>query len=399
MRHPHLGAAAASAAAEPIRQATVHRNPKAHLLGEWRPKDHSIAVLTARESGGASVQTHEILHAHLHRLGLEPDQKQILQLMRSLTKMVHPGIGYLIIQCVMDACVQDQAKKLDLPMLEQDGEELPADSDGAILSAARFTRDPQSNRERAGREIGTRLTWILLRGKISRRRWKRGFNRACRELAELLARGTDELKKGTDKLAAILEIMANGRVWLDPEIVKYPYPVAVKGGMRLPSFVGKAGSMFRLVTDGKIFSRPRERFGSAVIDASYSVSWTEEELRSLLELEGIETIAIYGLRNPYGYRLHVIAEKGYRVADKMLHTLLLHQGHGNCALEKGIAAWFSRQPGPRTWITDGQWWTGDSAEEAMKGHVGCELTREEVKTILVSCGAVMKDKSTALKGV
>jgi hypothetical protein len=105
-------------------------------------------------------------------------------------------------------------------------------------------------------------------------------------------------------------------------------------------------NIHRLLIDGKCFSK-KKRLPSAtmLIDASGSMSWSDEQLRAIIEAVPATTIATYSGDGFQG-ELWIIAKDGKWVPDTK------SPGGGN-DVDLPAIEWLATQPGPRIWVTDG----------------------------------------------
>lgn len=103
--------------------------------------------------------------------------------------------------------------------------------------------------------------------------------------------------------------------------------------------------------DGTIFAAKGQKLGgcTVLIDASGSMSLSQEDILQIMKLMPAATIASYCGESVQG-ELRILAKKGRRVADRDMRN---YDWGGNC-VDGPALDWLAKQPGPRYWVSDGQ---------------------------------------------
>jgi hypothetical protein len=113
---------------------------------------------------------------------------------------------------------------------------------------------------------------------------------------------------------------------------------------------------YRLTIDNKIFTRKRKLVGGTVlVDASGSMSFTDDDLAELISVAPGARVAVYAGKRTSG-RLVIVADKGrMATSDAIAKAMRNADGeimYGN-VVDGPALRWLARQPGPRTWVSDG----------------------------------------------
>lgn len=146
--------------------------------------------------------------------------------------------------------------------------------------------------------------------------------------------------------------------WGELRVVKCQMPVYSKGRLgkkRIATNMGRRPRrIHRMLTDPakRVFDRTTRGVGGMVIiDASGSMSFTEEQISQILENAPGATVAIYSDRNrPNLPNMWVVAEKGRMVSE------LPEYGWGNGVDYPAIVWGVKNRPNPKSplvWVTDG----------------------------------------------
>jgi hypothetical protein len=107
--------------------------------------------------------------------------------------------------------------------------------------------------------------------------------------------------------------------------------------------------MHRMCMDQKVFVQLRRQAGGTLLlDCSGSMGFSEEEIREVVDLLPMATIALYGGRNDDGDVL-IVAEKGRRAMAEDICS----PGGAN-VIDGPALDWLAAQKSPRIWISDGQ---------------------------------------------
>ena len=107
---------------------------------------------------------------------------------------------------------------------------------------------------------------------------------------------------------------------------------------------------YRLLVDGRIFSRTRrQRGGSVLVDCSGSMSLTSEDLKKILSHSPGAVVACYS-GNTHDGVLRVLAQDGRQVEEKWIGA----PAGGANVIDKPALEWLSKQAKPRIWVCDGQ---------------------------------------------
>jgi hypothetical protein len=142
--------------------------------------------------------------------------------------------------------------------------------------------------------------------------------------------------------------------WGKMRIETPPRPIRVTGYLGRRRIAAEEGSVprnvHRLLVDGRVFQRTRrQRGGSVLIDASGSMSLTNEDLKKILEHAPGARVAVYSGNDRDGV-LRVLAADGRQVEDHWVAAPA-----GGCNVVDGPAlTWLSTQQKPRVWVSDGQ---------------------------------------------
>lgn len=108
---------------------------------------------------------------------------------------------------------------------------------------------------------------------------------------------------------------------------------------------------YRLTVDSRVFARKRRiKGGTVLIDASGSMSFSEEELASVIDAAPGALIAAYAGRGERGY-LAIVAKNGRMATGEAAMEALADCG-GNI-VDGPALRWLAKQPGPRIWVSDG----------------------------------------------
>lgn len=114
-------------------------------------------------------------------------------------------------------------------------------------------------------------------------------------------------------------------------------------------------NMHRMTTDRKVFtSRKTVAGGSMMIDCSGSMSWSNEDVRDIIETLPASTIAGYVGYNSniggYDGEIRIIAKNGH-IDTKAINGLLRY---GNNSVDMEGLKWLAKQDEPRIWVSDQQ---------------------------------------------
>lgn len=170
---------------------------------------------------------------------------------------------------------------------------------------------------------------------------------------------TGEGEKSGNPLDTITPSDATSRIphWGELRIERCPMPKYSKGHIgkkRIATNMGRRPRrMHRLLTDPsmRVFDRTvRGTGGMVILDASGSMSFTEEQISEILDHAVGATIAMYSDNGENAVNMRIIADKG-RMVEK-----LPDYGHGNGvdfpAIEWGVKNRKDKR-GPLVWVTDG----------------------------------------------
>jgi hypothetical protein len=227
--------------------------------------------------------------------------------------------------------------------------------------------------------IAEKLAGIL--GMVKSRRYK-----AIREFTALL-RDDDEPAHGNKQ-----GDRANGQQTANPmRIVRLPMPEACNSKVKRTA-LSRSGArlnrsrIVRAITTGStagLFVRQRYLPGGTYLfDASGSMCLTDDMLNSLCRSVPAATVAYYSGRGmaadgTYG-ELVIYAERGRRAAD-------IERVHGGNEVDLYAIEWLLRQPGPRTYIGDGEFCGGPEGQD--------------IKAAALLAGAVANGKVTWYQSV
>lgn len=112
---------------------------------------------------------------------------------------------------------------------------------------------------------------------------------------------------------------------------------------------------YRLTLDNKIFTRKRKLAGGTVlIDASGSMSFSDDDLANLIAVAPGARVAVYAGEGDVG-RLVIVADSGKMTTCDVISSSLMgerHRMYGN-VVDGPALDWLARQPAPRVWVSDG----------------------------------------------
>lgn len=112
---------------------------------------------------------------------------------------------------------------------------------------------------------------------------------------------------------------------------------------------------YRLTLDNKIFTRKRKLAGGTVlIDASGSMSFSDDDLANLIAVAPGARVAVYAGEDDVG-RLVIVADSGKMTTCEVISSALTgehHRMYGN-VVDGPALEWLARQPAPRIWVSDG----------------------------------------------
>lgn len=113
---------------------------------------------------------------------------------------------------------------------------------------------------------------------------------------------------------------------------------------------------YRLTIDNKIFTRKRKLVGGTVlVDASGSMSFSDDDLAELISVAPGARVAVYAGKRTSG-RLVIVADKGRMAKSDAIATAMRNDDgemmFGNI-VDGPALRWLAKQPGPRTWVSDG----------------------------------------------
>lgn len=143
-----------------------------------------------------------------------------------------------------------------------------------------------------------------------------------------------------------------------PDVLKM-LPRKRKRGARKRSAYegGTIARLNRLCSDGKIFKAGIARRGgyrgrgTVMVDMSASMSWTESDIKTLLEV--LPECSVYGYCGLGGKgRLVLLADRGKTVDLAALTAWKRYQGSGN-EIDDSALRFLCRQAKPRVWVSDG----------------------------------------------
>ena len=114
-------------------------------------------------------------------------------------------------------------------------------------------------------------------------------------------------------------------------------------------------NMHRMTTDRKVFtSRKTVAGGSMMIDCSGSMSWSNDDVRDIIETLPASTIAGYVGYNfnidGYDGEIRIIAKNG-QIDTRAIDNLLRY---GNNSVDMEGLKWLAQQDEPRIWVSDQQ---------------------------------------------
>lgn len=114
-------------------------------------------------------------------------------------------------------------------------------------------------------------------------------------------------------------------------------------------------NMHRMTTDRKVFtSRKTVAGGSMMIDCSGSMSWSNQDVRDIIETLPASTIAGYVGYNKniggYDGEIRIIAKNGH-IDNRAIDALLRY---GNNSIDMEGLKWLAQQNEPRIWVSDQQ---------------------------------------------
>lgn len=156
-------------------------------------------------------------------------------------------------------------------------------------------------------------------------------------------------KGGRPGDSGILTGMPN---WTQPRLLRPPmqFPKRVRSRAMKPSDQGGIPRFIhRLPMDGMIFAQKKKGEGATVlIDCSGSMSFSAEELRSLVTKFPTGTVAGYS-----GDKLVIFAEKGRMVHPSFIHDRPAeYRFSGNNESDGPALEWLAKQPGKKFWVSD-----------------------------------------------
>jgi hypothetical protein len=143
----------------------------------------------------------------------------------------------------------------------------------------------------------------------------------------------------------------------------------------------------------RIFTKPidRENGGTVLIDASGSMSFTNEHLKAICDMLPMATVAYYDSYSDDcqpGYRpdkLHVYSEKGLRSTVTHLPRC------GGCnMIDFPAIQWLLKQPGPRWFLTDGGF-TGPEGAAAAAHELSQNAHKRKIIKLVRSINTIIND--------
>ena len=145
-------------------------------------------------------------------------------------------------------------------------------------------------------------------------------------------------------------------------------------GMRIRA--KKLASVAASPSPGRVFIRKiHKQGGTALIDASGSMSLSNPALRKIAEQVPAGTVAYYSGNNSRG-DLVIYAEKGKQYAKE---GALPYRNGGN-EIDMAALLWLLNQPGPRYMVTDGGF-CGENASVAAKKLLNAAVKQKRVKWV------------------
>lgn len=136
----------------------------------------------------------------------------------------------------------------------------------------------------------------------------------------------------------------------------------------------------RALIDGKVFRmRPRVQGGTVLVDCSGSMQIESAQLQALLKLAPAAEIAGYAGSATYKRGiLRVFVAGGMAVASKDLEFPFAHNIVDGPACE-----WLASRPGPRIWVTDCQFYTGNLTQPNITLLTALHNTVQQAKIEIV----------------
>ena len=142
---------------------------------------------------------------------------------------------------------------------------------------------------------------------------------------------------------------------------------------------------YRLILDGRIFSRKRRlKGGTVLVDKSGSMQLSEADLEAIVAAAPGAVVAAYAGRAAYG-QLVIVAERGRMARGADIEAALPYSGN---IVDGPALKWLAKMPAPRIWVSDGMV-TGCHDE------AGTNLIRECAAT-MQSAGIVRVNRATAV---
>lgn len=142
--------------------------------------------------------------------------------------------------------------------------------------------------------------------------------------------------------------------WGKMRVETPPRPLRVTGYLGRRRIAAEEGNVprniHRLLIDSRVFQRVRRSQGGTVlIDASGSMSLTNEDLKKILAQAPGACVAVYSGNDRDGV-LRVLANEGRQVEDRWVAA----PAGGANVIDGPALEWLGKQQKPRIWVSDGQ---------------------------------------------
>lgn len=142
---------------------------------------------------------------------------------------------------------------------------------------------------------------------------------------------------------------------------------------------------YRLILDGRIFSRKKRlKGGTVLVDKSGSMDLSEADLEAIVAAAPGAVVAAYAGRAEHG-KVVIVAERGRMATGAAIEDALPYSGN---IVDGPALKWLAKMPAPRIWVSD-------AMVTGCHDQAGPHLIRECVAT-MQAAGIVRVDKANAV---